>query len=81
MESFSTPLMHLRVKEGKPDLCCKMIQNLGDRSTGGHKKIKINKQAFQWYKIYCQEALLQQRNNLPNTKMSILFVLSLFLQH
>src|SRR4029434_10636030 len=30
---------------------------------------KGNKQAFQRYKIYCQEALLQQRNNLPNTNV------------
>ena len=28
---------------------------------------KVNKQSFQWYKTYCQKALLQHRNHLPNT--------------
>src|SRR4029434_7528964 len=36
---------------------------------------KGNRQAFQRYKMYCREALLQ-RNNLPNT-ISVLFVLCL----
>ena len=35
------------------------------------------KEAFQLYEIYCQEALLQQGNNLPNTDFLSFFV-SLF---
>lgn len=33
-----------------------------------------NEQAFQQYKMYCQEALLQQRNNQPNTNFFTLYV-------
>lgn len=29
--------------------------------------LRENKQTFQWYKIYCQQTLLQQRNNWPKT--------------
>lgn len=32
-----------------------------------HHVKKGDNQAFQWNVVYCQEALLPQRNNLPNT--------------
>lgn len=31
--------------------------------------LKGNKQAFQWRKLYCQEALLQLRHNQPTTNV------------
>lgn len=32
----------------------------------------MKNQAFQWYKIYCQEALLKQRNHRPNAHIPVL---------